>query len=65
MTNEQLLLKLNMFNSILTKLEIKTTPDNVLNVYNSLCIVGDLISILEQQLESQKSNVTEWYKNDK
>lgn len=65
MTNEQLLQKLNMLNSILTKLEIKTTPDNVLNVYNSLCIVGDLISILEQQLENQKSNVTEWYKNDK
>lgn len=60
MTNEQLLQKLNMLNSILTKLEIKTTPDNVLNVYNSLCIVGDLISILEQQLENQKSNVTEW-----
>ena len=60
MTNEQLLQKLNMLNSILTKLEIKTTPDNVLNVYNSLCIVGDLISILEQQLESQKPNVTEW-----
>lgn len=59
MTNEQLLQKLNMLNSILTKLEIKTTPDNVLNVYNSLCIVGDLISILEQQLENQKSNVTE------
>ena len=56
MTNEQLLQKLNMLNSILTKLEIKTTPDNVLNVYNSLCIVGDLISILEQQLESQKIN---------
>lgn len=61
MTNEQLLQKLNMLNSILTKLEIKTTPDNVLNVYNSLCIVGDLISILEQQLENQKSNVTEWF----
>lgn len=59
MTNEQLLQKLNMLNSILTKLEIKTTPDNVLNVYNSLCIVGDLISILEQQLENQKSDVTE------
>lgn len=59
MTNEQLLQKLNMLNSILTKLEIKTTPDNVLNVYNSLCIVGDLISILEQQLENQKSSVTE------
>ena len=59
MTNEQLLQKLNMLNSILTKLEIKTTPDNVLNVYNSLCIIGDLISILEQQLENQKSNVTE------
>ncbi len=59
MTNEQLLQKLNMLNSILTKLEIKTTPDNILNVYNSLCIVGDLISILEQQLENQKSNVTE------
>ena len=59
MTNEQLSQKLNMLNSILTKLEIKTTPDNVLNVYNSLCIVGDLISILEQQLENQKSNVTE------
>ena len=59
MTNVQLLQKLNMLNSILTKLEIKTTPDNVLNVYNSLCIVGDLISILEQQLENQKSNVTE------
>ena len=59
MTNEQLLQKLNMLNSILTKLEIKTTPDNVLNVYNSLCIVGDLISILEQQLENQRSNVTE------
>lgn len=53
MTNEQLLQKLNMLNSILTKLEIKTTPDNVLNVYNSLCIVGDLISILEQQLENE------------
>lgn len=59
MTNEQLLQKLNMLNSILTKLEIKTTPDNVLNVYNSLCIIGDLISILEQQLENQKSSVTE------
>lgn len=59
MTNEQLLQKLNMLNSILTKLEIKTTPDNVLNVYNSLCIVGDLISILEQQLENQKSNAME------
>ena len=42
MTNEQLLQKLNMLNSILTKLEIKTTPDNVLNVYNSLCIVVSL-----------------------
>lgn len=62
MTNEQLLQKLNMLNSILTKLEIKTTPDNVLNVYNSLCIIGDLISILEQQLENQKSSVTEWLK---
>ena len=59
MTNEQLLQKLNMLNSILTKLEIKTTPDNVLNVYNSLCIIGDLISILEQQLENQKSNAME------
>jgi hypothetical protein len=41
--------QLKLMNEYLTNLDIQTTPKNILNMYNVLVLIGDLITIIEQR----------------
>ena len=41
--------QLKLMNEYLTNLDIQTTPKNILNMYNVLVLIGDLITIVEQR----------------